>query len=277
MARNVNPLYDELVTALLDVVEPNPPEPGELGFEEDGAYTIEVTGATGFVHVRLLNRGQSVIALNMGAPIAPDFPVKVYHTPQGVYAHVDENRVAAWIKQYGVANMVGPHSHEPGFGLFDYVSSIRLKPGLAFVTSGLTVQVLPMWYWDDDGALKLFPGGTFDLTSSVPGTAYMHRWAALAFNRATKALSVLTTTPKHILTALVPSEMEALDFTGLVPLMGFRLRNGQTGLQFSDFEDIRVWAGGGAGSSSVIETHYLMDLEGSFLKDLNGKQLVGVA
>jgi hypothetical protein len=136
-------------------------------------------------------------------------------------------------------NAVTWHTHEPEYGLMDLVSSIRMRPGLVWVSSGMVVTIEPFFYVKPTGALGYSPRQTWDLSANQPALG-LNCWAFMAMVLATGEITVQTDTP----TMLDPDDNALLDFSidGLFPLMAFALTGEMTTVTYQHMHDVRLWA-----------------------------------
>lgn len=246
----MNP-YEELAKEFRQIAEKAASEDAEIGnlgfLNSDGNYTIESENP-GFLWVRIQRGGSisAVEAFNGGVPAMPDYPVRVIRHKNLLLALPDfENLLNYFAGRGGFPfSPVGIHTHEPQGGNFDWVSTIRIKAGLVFVSSGLEVEILKFYYIKPDNTLGLKESEVVDMASYLPSSG-LQCWAVVGLNTATETIEVRTTTPEAIGPDLVIGSLDGLDLETFQPHMGIRLINGATAFTFADFEDVRLWTSRG--------------------------------
>lgn len=207
-----------------------------------------------------------VVALNHSAPLKFGLPIWLERGDSGEWevVGVDAMRATEFFGDGTPTNFVGPHSHEPGTGLDDFVSPERFYPGLCVPETGtdLTVYVYPFSY-THEGAEGTWQGGTLDLTAYVPATEGEHGWVKVYYNLDTGALGAVAGDTYDLLLDIGQTVkanrwdyLDAIATAGYVPLMAVRLRNGQTALNNPfDFQSIREFVtGGGALTAASVTT-----------------------
>jgi hypothetical protein len=126
------------------------------------------------------------------------------------------------------------------------VSARRFQAGLvsAQLLNGaytMSVYIAPFTYMYN-GALKLWPGGWLDLTSSIPGTANKRRWVLVGVNPETNVAATVNGTDYGLPMSLTVTQLVDIDPGTMIPLAGVNLFNGQTAVdQESMFADARPW------------------------------------
>lgn len=268
-------LYRDLADALQGMVKSaQPPEPaqGDLGgLDDDDNYAIEIPGQVNMVYARQISgdAGSQVEAFNLGVPIQPDYPVLIYTAaPRLFYVVPDIQRLPDFLGSSIPANSVAPHSHEPGLGLFDFVSPIRLKYGLVIVVTGTTVYVMPKFYFGTNGAYTFGAGGTLELTDYDTVASGEHQWLLAGYDHATNTPDVRVGDPVSLTLTLTNEMLTEIDVTDFEPLTGIRFAYGQTSLAFADFEYAQPWGGGGSG---VFDPDSILtDADGNIVVDADG-------
>lgn len=258
-------MFNEFVKILLDRDKFDEPQPGEAGGEDqDGRYAIQVPDDLNNIYVRLLagDRQTPIEAKNINVPIQPDYPVLVYYV-KGIktpYAIPDPSRVAEYRNDNEGLSTVAPHSHEPGFGNFDPVSTIRMREGQPSLSYPYTfyVDIAPFKYWDVNGDEQWFPGGAIDLESYVPATSNMHCFVKISLDRNTGLLEATAGADKSTLLPLLEEDLASIDISSSYkPLCGVKLHNGMTAIDDMKYlMDWRFWiadfaTGGASGVSGV--------------------------
>lgn len=245
--------YNQLVELLMTPNSPgDEPSKGRLGgLDQSGNYAVGV--GSNYVIARSEDGKHSgfIEALNFGVPLLPDYPVLIY-TTKGTEAEVqwvtaDPSRVLSYVSEFGLPlNNVAYHTHEAGFGLFDYVSPIRITYGLVIAGSGLVV-IIKQFFYKHNGVLVRFSETSLPIDSGIPEESGERRWGVVGIQPSTNTalLRLLTVTTS----ALDVNDLAGLDLVDFIPLMGLRFAYGQTGLTFADFEYCQAWGGGDSGSN----------------------------
>ncbi len=247
-------VYQQLAQAILDLTPPPGDDTAELvaylGYTPaGGTYTIRVGSSPVLVWVRVV-KGQErwpTQAYNFGnVPLVPDLPVRV-QAQKNRLVILGLHRSAVEFLGTNVPNVVGEHSHEPGF-MMDPVSPRRLKMGLihAYKESGvftMRVYIEPLWYvWE--GRSQRWPGGTLDLTGYVPPTG-LQRWVKVGLQPVTNTPVAAGGIPAALNGTLSLSSLAAIPLAGSIPLCGVKLIAGQTVINDEwTFEDCSPWRSG---------------------------------
>lgn len=244
--------------------ESDPPIMGKLGFEVNGRYVYNVDNDKNMIYVRANYQGREtkIEAFNLGVPLVPDYPVIVYYANRHFYAHIDYARLPGFVQNTNLPSQpVGPHTHEPGYGLVDFVSSIRFRQGLAYVTTGNNLRIDPFFYIDNTGTLARFAGGVFDLTTYIETLAGHGRWTFVSLLRAAGTIDIQAGGTVLPVFPVDQTEIIAAGFslTGRLPLLFVLLVNGQTEIAFQQIVDARLFieanassGGGGVGALSEL-------------------------
>jgi hypothetical protein len=243
---NLDQAYADLRNAIIQGANADKPREskGVLGGVEDGTYAIEVSNTKGYVYARK-NDGTIVRAFNAGAPIAPDLPVTIYETVNTTWVTVDIQRLPSFAETYQMVSPVALHTHDdPAQGLYDLVSGMRMRPGLIYVSSGLTIKCLPHWYWSASGQLAWFDGtDDLSLSGSVPGTVGYRCNVLAGIDRSTGLLTNFDSADE-----LDDSEWDGTGAANIAfdqnfePKAVIKLIYGQTLIGWRDFRDARPWA-----------------------------------
>ncbi len=260
--------YADLERTLTKLATPKKAEDrlAYLGYAHPGGqYQIRVGNSPTLVWIRLV-RGQTrnvTQAINTGnVPHVPDLPVKYELRGNEVYITGMHDTGTTFLGE-GVPNFVADHSHEPGY-MVDPVSARRLRMGLVRpykVDGAFTNQVYiePLWYVYE-GQTKYWPGGTYDLDSSVPPVIDMLRWAKFGLNPATNTIVVTYTASSFA--ALTKTQLADLSFgvDPCIPLAGLQLKGMQAAIDDEwMFEDISPWRSGivsGGGDVDAADVTY---------------------
>lgn len=273
------PQYSTFVNILMDAIKDEPPKLGLTGYEGDsGDYTVQVEDDPTLIYVRIQdgNIQTPVEAINLGIPIQPDYPVIVYYKNKQAYAVPDQERSADYRSGNDGLGTVAPHSHEPGLGLFDVVSTRRLREAQVTVTLpySMSVTVAPFKYWNASGEERYFTEGAIDLTDFVPSTASQHCLVKVYFDLVTETLGAVAGTATSTVMLLTEQDLTAIQIEDTqIPLAGVRLTNGMT--EINDEALIIEWRflfGSATSGLGVIDS-ILTDDNGDVLSDDNGDVL----
>lgn len=254
---------------------------GHLGYtNSDGSYEIATREDRNRVHVRVMVKGAlSVTSALAACPLLPDYPVVLVPIGDDQYAIPDYERLPAYFNNTNLPmNAVAWHTHEPEYGLMEHVSSIRLRPGLFYVSTGLVLAIQRFFYFKDDNTLGYFADTTLDLSAYLPETPNKKCLALLALDKATGELDVQTGTDQSLLHEFKADEFTAFEINGLDPLMFVILRNGATTLTYQDMIDARIWASNPAAmppnSGAFNSDDIVVDADGDIVIDSNGNVVV---
>lgn len=242
-----------------------------------GGFIVDVPGLTGCIYVQLIRTEGATVAtaLNDGVnriggtdvwlqeaaadPKAKTLGVDFVVRGRVVYQDEDDPGTATTAAED--AGSVAPHNHSLGSGLADWVESRRLLAGLVYAGSGLEIVVNPFPYRDPDGLLFLYPGGTLDVTSSVPSTPYTHRWSVAVLDQVTGVLSVIDTTPVTVEDPLAEYTDWLFDLDGFLTdkilLAAFPMRYAMTQVSQINEEwiDLRNFVAGGVYYKPELDTY----------------------
>lgn len=205
----------------------------------------------GFVIVRIERGGSSAFieAINRGCPLLGDLPVTVVKNDMEVY---EASPTLIEAEQYVGSNAVGmvaPHSHELGTGNADIVSGRRIKDGLIHVVSptasmSITIERFSYVY---GGLNRVYPGGTFDLTSYQPATTNTYAWVVIGFNPDTEAVEAAAGSEYSDLNLMDETQIKDISFEGRILLGALRLGEADTSIsderRFASNPDVRHFIG----------------------------------
>lgn len=233
-------------------------EKATVGWLSDSTYTYDVPGRPGYIYVTMVNPGRTTIdaVLNLGVPKNGGMPVVVHRNGNVKFVDgPDSERFEAWLGTNPVPSTVGPHSHEFGAGLLDWVSTKRIKWFQVRFSTGLNITITDGEFIDSSGDEGYFPGGGTLL--AAPPTADRFYWAKVLFDGDTNTISVVYGSEQANYSDLTRAALAAIPISGLTPLAGIRLEHGQTTPSIeTDLVDIRPWISGGSGGggSSFYQT-----------------------
>lgn len=240
-------VYSDIAQMLVGMAtrpDSDPPK-GHLGYQDDdGNYQIADEDDRNRAYVRVnLNGAETVISALNYAPLLPDYPVILFRRGRDYYALPDHDRLLDYFEETGLPiNSVQAHSHEPEYGLMDFVSSIRLRPGVIYVESGMTISIASKPYIKLDGTPGMSTPTTIDLSTHTPATASTQRWVVVTIDRATGTPTATDGGEKLITETLTTAEAYALVPTTHDPLFAVRVEYNDSGLTYQDFLDLRLWA-----------------------------------
>lgn len=239
-------MYQRLEDALSGLIGAEKPIKGTLGYTIDGAYRVTVAEDAAKYYVRFADGSFAQVYHRGRASPVPDLPVEVGFDSAGnmVITGGDPDRAGL----FAGAHEVGPHSHARGSGLEFDIDTRLLTPVKAAPLAGLTVSAAQGAY-RHNGALRWWGGGAITLTP--PGSANQWAWVVIGLDAAASALVAVNGTAVVVSAPLEPSTIPAIPLGGAIPLAAVRLRNGQTELDESEFEDLRFPVGG-RGSDYVL-------------------------
>jgi hypothetical protein len=232
---------------------------GQLGkVESDGSITYEVPGRPNCVYVRILQGGTTTIttAINNAVGLNPVHVILDKNRDGNLYiVGLDNTKVT--VAQGGASLPglgVGPHSHRIGYGLEDLVEQRRFEPGLVARNTGLIVTIYPFTFRVDN-IDYYYPGEDFDLTSYIPGTANYWAWVKVGVDPDDLTAYAITGTEYSVAAPLTADMLADVAFENYIPLVGVRLKNGQTSItQDSEFFDIRPFLTGIGGNTGSLVT-----------------------
>jgi hypothetical protein len=268
---DLDALYDELAFEIgqLSSREPKPLKGNLGGINENGVYEVEVDEN----HVRLhFEHGISDTALNLGVPIIPEYPVLYHRSGDTAWVTPDPERIPRFVgNQNFPANSVGKHTHEPGFGNFDFVSAIRIKYGLVIHVSDLKVKLLPRFYFNRvTQQFTWFPGvDEVDLTPALPSSSGEINWGIAGIDHNANGGAVQSTEASLALDWSI-SDLTGLDVDAFEPLMAFRLAYGKTTLAFSDFEYCQMWGAPGVATGEATASNIVTSRSGQVVISRSG-------
>ncbi len=230
-------MYQRLETALSRLIDGEQPIKGTLGYTIDGVYSVTVAENPAKYYVRFadgIGGGGFAQVYHRGrvSPV-PDLPVEVGFDSAGNLVILGGDPARGELFDGG--HEVGPHSHARGSGMEFPIDPRLLTPVKAAPLTGLTVDVAQGAYWYG-GSLRWWGGGTITLTP--PASANRWAWVVIGLDPAAGTLAAVSGTAVVVSAPLEPSTIPAISFDGL-PLAAVRLRNGQTELDESEFEDLR--------------------------------------
>lgn len=270
-------MYRELVEAIesLNIDPDEIPRLGIIGGEDDnGNYAINVIDEPNKVYVQFIDGlGQpQTEAVNYGVPLIPEFPVLVYYRNKEAYAVIDPDRAIYFRSQNEGLGNVAPHSHEPGLGNFDLVSTRRMKEGIVTVTLpySMSVDVEGFKFLNPiTGEERWFPGGSLNLAGYVPGTTNTHRWVKVGFDPFIEELVAASGVEYPSPVPLSEEQLAEIEFANKQSLAGIELYNSVTAID--DDKIIHDWrfflntivtgvGGGGASGGTVDELADLSDV-----------------
>lgn len=265
-------MYNNLVQLLLETVATEPVRKGLTGGEADnGAYAIRVPDEENSLFVRLQDgdREVQIDAINMNVPIQPDYPVLVYYRNKQAYATPDPELSLNYRGTNEGVSTVAPHSHEPGLGNFDPVSTIRMREGQAYFSEpySMSVNINAFKYFDLEGVDQWFAGDAIDLTDFIPVTDDMQLYAKVVLDRSIGALAAFPGAEVPVTTTLFEEHLAEIETgSGYTSLVGVKLHTGMTILDDMKYlTDWRFWidnfnAGGSASGETGVIVEELSDL-----------------
>jgi hypothetical protein len=206
----------------------------------------------------------------------PGLPVFIEIDPMTNRRYIsrpDPIRARQYVGQGVPLGQVGPHTHDrPDLGYFDFVSGIRMKPGLVTLNGDMTVRI-----WDHfmqfNGTRTYIPTQDLDLTPFKPSTTNKWAWVLVVDDVVNLTPTAVTGAEVSVLSPLTPQELAAISAGDNYPLMGIKVRADQTAL--SDWRlvmDARNWvgSGGGTGAADALNS-VLTDKYGIILTDKYGR------
>lgn len=250
-------MYNDIARLLFDIAKENS-QFGFAGGENDsGAYAIRVPDEPNSIYVRVENgdREVQIEAINVNVPIQPDYPVLIYYRNKQAYAIPDPERALAYRGTNEGLSTVAPHSHEPGQGNFDPVSTIRMREGQPSLSEpySMMVDINALKYWDMAGDEQWFNGDAVDLTDFVPSTTDTHLYVKISLDRSTGLLEVTAGEEKSNTLPLMEEDLAAIAISSQYkPLVGVRLHEGMTVIDDMKYiTDWRFWIADFASGSSA--------------------------
>lgn len=195
----------------------------------DGTYTLQVSGRTNYMYVRLNGETANVQeALNLKVQWRPDMSVRVRRNEAGAWEVIDVYPQET-SSALGNAAAAMNRPAADGDGVQETVAGRNFKPGRVKLsgTDNLTVRVEPFDYWYR-GARVAYAGGTLDLASNRPSTGGYYAWVQIYVDPATNALAAATGTEYALKTFLTSAERTAIDIGDGVPVDAVILQEGQT-------------------------------------------------
>lgn len=238
---------------------------GETSLKQIGTVGRPLTGGTyqvasedgdrpGFITVMIGegNNTTSIEALNMGVGAVPNTPVEIVYNEMGVALAYPRALDAQQF--YGSAasavGFVPPHTHEIGGGNADLVSGRRIRDGLIHIvlpTPSMSI-VIERFSYVYGGLNRVYPGGTFDLTSYQPATANTYAWVVVGFNPDTEAIEAAAGNEYVALSLMDETQIKDIPFEGRILLGALRLGEADTAIslesRFASNPDVRHFIGG---------------------------------
>lgn len=216
-----------------------------------GGYTIESEANPNFWYVTIENMVVDQVDPR-GAPRIQGLPVFIEIDPLTLDRYIsrpDPVRARQFVGDGVPLPPIGPHTHEPGYGNIDYVSPLRFRPGLVTLNGDMTVHIQEQFV-SYNAARYFIAAGDFDLTPYIPVTSGFWAWVLVGVSTSTYTYTGATGTEYTVLSPLAGPELAAVDFGNDIPLMGIKVRNGQTALtDWRLIMDCRNWTSGGVGAS----------------------------
>lgn len=235
-------LYKELGDALSDL---KPKESrvmkGQLGYIVKGLFRIICDDKTKFF-VRLDDGSFQEASHNGKVSPKPNLPVKVQKIGENQYEIVgpDNELMPSFDGAYAGSYGVGMHSHERGSGMEFPIDPYLIGGLKARPFSGMIIEITP-GYYTVGKQMYWFQGGTLDLTTLIPVTAYHHAIAIIGINHVTNQPVGIAGTSQLVSVALTGANMPTgFVASGYIPLFSIRLKNGQSSVLSTDFLDIRL-------------------------------------
>jgi hypothetical protein len=224
-------MFEPLVPAIRAMIKANAEgvyaRTGKL--EADGTFTLQVTGRTNYIYVRLGGETQNVQeAINLKVQWRPDMPVRVRRNEAGTWEVVDVYPQETSSALGNAASAMNRPAAD-GDGVQETVAGRNFKPGRMKLsgTDNLTMRVEAFDYWYR-GARIAFTGGTLDLASNRPATSGAFAWVQVYVDPATNALAATTGTNYALRTFLTAAERASIDIGDGVPVDAVILQEGQT-------------------------------------------------
>lgn len=230
--------------------------PGEVGKPTGtGTFLLEPEDGDrpGFIIVRIKRGGASefVEAINFGVPMRPRCPCKVRMGSDGFYeAHPDGVKTQQFMGSGARVGLTNPHSHEPGLGNEDQVSSRRVLIGLVHTQKPASmIVVIEPFNW---GIGEYYPGGVLDLTAYQPSTADTWAWVKVGIDPTTNSAIAVMGTEYSVTTPLTEDMLDEVSFYPYLPLAGVRVAESDTTISAeARFADARVFVSGQASGQRV--------------------------
>lgn len=135
------------------------------------------------------------------------------------------------LNQFGVTQ----HTHKIGTGLEYEIESERMEPGRVHADTHNMIATVNGFRH----ALGTFETATVDLVSLVPG-AGLHRWVLLGVDPSANVAVAVGGTAVILATALVDTDLDAIPFSGYIPLGAFGVADTTTALA-TYAQDARIW------------------------------------
>lgn len=224
-------------------------------------FAFDPPGRPGYIYVRVKNGKSTTLTyvLDGGVARIGNLPVKIELDETGrrivKASALDPTRIEKFLGINPPPIFAGRHTHEIGFGAEDWVDTKRIKWLQARFTSGMTVHVRD-GFIQHNGVQRAYAGS--DILVTAPPTASKWRWSKIFINPDTLALSVVYGPEVATTTALTSVDLAAITSTGLVPLVGIKVINGQTGQgKEADLVDCRPWldaSGSAFGQKTTIDS-----------------------
>jgi hypothetical protein len=212
-----------------------------------GGYTVEVTGRTGFVYVRVSTAGSEsvTIAKNLGKVAnRANLPVKMRLEVGGVYTifEVDSTYYSAATasdipNEFGVT----AHTHRISTGLEYEIEPERFEPGRVYSYQEFEVWINAFRY-HYNGAWRYWEGGLIDITAELPTTSTKWAWVLVGINPGTNTAIAVAGAEVATQAELLLADLDAIAFVNYIPCGAIQCaESDSSATDFTRYYDAHAW------------------------------------